>query len=509
MRIRPEEISSIISRQIEGMDLEIESAGVGTVIQVGDGIARVYGLTSAMAGELIEFPGNLMGMVLNLEDGNVGCILLGPYWDLREGDLAKTTGKIIRVPTGEALMGRVVDSLGRPLDGKGPVEAERSRPIETIAPSVVARRPVCEPLQTGLKAIDSMIPIGRGQRELIIGDRQTGKTAIVVDTILNQTAEEVYCVYVAIGQKLSSVARVVDVLEKNGAMHYTTVVSATASDPAPLQYVAPYAGCSMGEDFRDRGKHALVIYDDLTKHAQAYRQLSLLLRRPPGREAYPGDIFFLHAHLLERAAKLNDQLGGGSLTALPIVETQEGDYAAYIPTNIISITDGQIYLQPELFFAGVRPAISVGLSVSRVGGAARIKAMNRVAGRLRLDLAYYNELLSFTQFATEMDKATQAQLGRGERLIELLKQRQYNPMPVEEQVATIYAGTSGAVDNLKVEQVGAFAEGLISWIKQHGPRTLRKIKETKDLDDETMKELDQLINEFKQELLAGSNPSGG
>jgi len=491
------------------MDLEIDSASVGTVIQAGDGIARIHGLTSAMAGELIEFPGNVMGMALNLEEGNVGCILLGPYWDLKEGDLAKTTGRVIRVPTGEALMGRVVDALGRPLDEKGPLDAERSRPIETIAPSVVERRPVSEPLQTGLKAIDSMIPIGRGQRELIIGDRQTGKTAIVVDTILNQKEEDVYCVYVAIGQRVSTVARMVDMLEKEGAMRYTTVVSATASDPAPLQYVAPYAGCSMGEDFRDRGKHALVIYDDLTKHAQAYRQISLLLRRPPGREAFPGDIFYLHAHLLERAAKLSEERGGGSLTALPIVETQEGDYSAYIPTNIISITDGQIYLQPHLFFAGVRPAISVGLSVSRVGGAARIKAMNRVAGRLRLDLAYYHELLSFTQFATEMDKATQAQLGRGQRLVELLKQRQYEPMPVEEQVVVIHAGTSGPLDDLEVEQVGPFAEELISWIKQQGPKTLRRIKETKDLDDETANQLGQIIGQFKEEYLARSGQSGG
>jgi F-type H+-transporting ATPase subunit alpha len=486
------------------LDLEIESASVGTVIQAGDGIARVHGLTGAMAGELIEFPGNLMGMALNLEEDNVGCILLGPYWDIKEGDLAKTTGKVIRVPTGESLVGRVVDSLGRPLDEKGPIEAERSRPIETVAPSVVDRRPVCQPLQTGLKAIDSMIPVGRGQRELIISDRQTGKTAIVIDTILNQKEEDVYCVYVAIGQRLSTVARMVDALEKEGAMRYSTVVSATASDPAPLQYVAPYAGCSMGEDFRDRGKHALVIYDDLTKHAQAYRQISLLLRRPPGREAFPGDIFYLHAHLLERAAKLSDERGGGSLTALPIVETQEGDYSAYIPTNIISITDGQIYLQPDLFFAGVRPAINIGLSVSRVGGAARIKAMNRVAGRLRLDLAYYHELLSFTQFATELDKATQAQLGRGQRLVELLKQRQYEPMPVEEQVVVIYAGTSGAVDDLEVERVGPFAEELISWIKQQASKTLRRIKETKDLDDETVNQLDKIIGEFKEEYLARS-----
>ena len=502
MRIKPEEVSSVIRKEMEQFAGELESTSVGTVVQVGDGIARVYGLADAMASELIEFPGGLMGMALNLNEEEVGCILLGPYQEIKEGDTARTTGRIIQVPVGEELMGRVVNPLGQPLDGKGPLAAERHRPTETRAPGVVDRQPVKEPVQTGLKAIDSMIPIGRGQRELIIGDRQTGKTAIVVDTIINQKHEEVYCVYVAIGQKLSTVARVVDTLGKHGAMDYTTVVSATASDPAALQYIAPYAGCSMGEDFRDRSKHALVIYDDLTKHAQAYRQISLLLRRPPGREAFPGDIFYLHAHLLERAAKLNDELGAGSLTALPIVETQAGDYSAYIPTNLISITDGQIYLETDLFFAGVRPAINVGLSVSRVGGAARINAMNQVAGKLRLDLAYYRELSSFAQFSTELDKATQAQLSRGQRLTELLKQPQYHPMPVEDQVIVMHTGTSGAVDDIEVAQVQDFGDQLVDWIRKHRPEIAEDIKASKELREETLQKLNSAIAEFKQEFLA-------
>ena len=429
--------------QIERYKSQIEVADVGTVIQVGDGIARVYGLERAMAGELLEFPGDIYGMVQNLEEDNIGVVMLGPYAHIKEGDTVKSTGKIMEVPVGEAMIGRVVNSLGQPLDGKGPIETDRFRPVEFLAPGVIQRQPVKVPLQTGLKAVDSMIPIGRGQRELIIGDRQTGKTALVVDTIINQKGQDVICIYVAIGQKASSVAGVIEKLQETGAMEYTTVVVATASDPAPLLYLAPYAGCAIGEEFMyNHHKDVLVVYDDLSKHAVSYRELSLLLRRPPGREAYPGDVFYLHSRLLERAAKLSDEMGGGSLTALPIIETQAGDVSAYIPTNVISITDGQIYLEPDLFYAGIRPAINVGISVSRVGGSAQIKAMRQVAGRLRLDLAQYRELAAFAQFGSDLDKATLARLARGERMTELLKQGQYVPMPVEEQVAH-YAGVNG------------------------------------------------------------------
>ncbi|MGB4504851.1 MAG: F0F1 ATP synthase subunit alpha, partial [Syntrophaceticus sp.] len=452
MGIRAEEISSLIKTQIERYQVEIDVADVGTVIQVGDGIARVYGLERAMAGELLEFPGEIYGLALNLEEDNIGVVLLGPYAHIKEGDTVKSTGRIMEVPTGEAMIGRVVNALGQPLDGKGPIETSSFRPVEFLAPGVIARQPVNEPLQTGLKAVDSMIPIGRGQRELIIGDRQTGKTALVVDTIINQKGQDVICIYVAIGQKASSVAGVVEKFIETGAMDYTIVVAATASDPAPLLYLAPYAGCAIGEHFMyNDHRDVLVVYDDLSKHAVSYRELSLLLRRPPGREAYPGDVFYLHSRLLERAAKLNDEMGGGSLTALPIIETQAGDVSAYIPTNVISITDGQIYLEPDLFYAGVRPAINVGISVSRVGGAAQIKAMRQVAGRLRLDLAQYRELAAFAQFGSDLDKATLARLARGERMTEVLKQGQYVPMAVEEQVAVLYAGVNGFLDKLPVE----------------------------------------------------------
>jgi F-type H+-transporting ATPase subunit alpha len=490
-------VSSIIRQQIERFQGELETASVGRVIQVGDGIARVYGLSEAMAGELIEFPDGVYGMAHNLEEDNVGCILLGPDTGIEEGDLVRTTGRIVEVPVGEALLGRVVNALGQPIDGKGPVAAKANSPIEARAPSVIDRQPVKEPLQTGLKVVDALTPIGRGQRELIIGDRQTGKTALAVDTILNQKGEGVSCIYVAIGQKLSTVARVVDVLEGAGAMDYTTVVSATADDPAPQQYVAPYAGCSMGEHFRDKGAHALVIYDDLTKHAQAYRQISLLLRRPPGREAFPGDIFYLHAHLLERAAKVSDEKGGGSLTALPIVETQEGDYSSYIPTNIISITDGQIYLESDLFYAGVRPAMNVGLSVSRVGGDAQARAMYGVAKQLRLDLAYYNELQAFAQFSSELDKATRAQLSRGERMVELLEQVQYQPMPMVEQVAVIFAGINGYLDDLELPEVKPFERGLLAFLREGHPALLGGIKATGQLDAAAEKELRDAITDFK------------
>jgi len=480
---------------MEKFGADVEMTGVGRVLQVGDGVARVYGLRDAMMGEMIEFPNGVYGLAHNLEEDNVGCILLGRDTDIEEGDVAKTTGRIIEVPVGEALLGRVVNALGQPVDGKVAITAKERRPIETRAPSVVERQPVKEPLQTGLKVIDTMTPIGRGQRELIIGDRQTGKTAIAVDTIINQRGRDVFCIYVAVGQKLSTVARVAHVLEQHGAMDYTTIVTATANAPAPLQYVAPYAGCSMGEYFRDKGQHALVIYDDLTKHAQAYRQVSLLLRRPPGREAFPGDIFYLHAHLLERAAKLSDELGGGSLTALPIVETQEGDYSAYIPTNIISITDGQIYLEGDLFFSGFRPAMDVGLSVSRVGGAAQTKAMKQVAGMLRLDLAYYHELQAFAQFATELDRATRAQLARGERMMELLKQPQYSPMPMAEQVVAIHAGAQGFLDGLAPEQVSEFGGELVKHVRERYPAILSEIADSGELSEDLQARLKEAIQE--------------
>ena len=499
-QIRADEISQLIKEQLKGYEAAMEVAEVGTVIEVGDGIARIYGLEKVMAGELLELPHDVIGMVLNLEEDNVGAILLGEVMAIKEGDLVKRTGRIAQVPVGEGMTGRVVSALGQPIDGKGPIEAREHRPIERLAPGVVDRRPVKEPLQTGIKAIDSMIPIGRGQRELIIGDRQTGKTALVVDTILNQKGQDVFCIYVAVGQKRSTVAQVVKILEDGGAMAYSTVVAATASEPAPLQYIAPYAGCAMGEYFRDNGKHALVIYDDLSKHAQAYRQLSLLLRRPPGREAYPGDVFYLHSRLLERAAKLNDELGGGSLTALPIIETQLGDVSAYIPTNVISITDGQIYLEADLFYAGIRPAVNVGLSVSRVGGSAQIKAMRQVAGRLRLDLAQYRELAAFAQFGSELDKATQAQLNRGQRMVEILKQDQFVPLPVERQILIVFAGVNGHVDDLPAEAIQRFEQGLIRFVETRYPEIYRELSAKREIGEDLRRKIEQAIREYKEEF---------
>jgi len=500
--IKADEISEIIKRQLQGYEATVDLRETGRVIEVGDGIARIYGLENAMAGELLEFPGGVYGLVLNLEEDNVGAVLLGADTLIKEGDEVTRTKRIAQVPVGEALIGRVVNALGQPVDGKGPVDAKEFRPIERYAPGVVDRRSVKEPLQTGLKAIDAMIPIGRGQRELIIGDRQTGKTALAVDTIINQKGQDVLCFYVAIGQKRSTVAQVVKVLEEAGAMAYTTVVIASASEPAPLQYIAPYTGCAMGEYFRDTGRHALCIYDDLSKHAQSYRQLSLLLRRPPGREAYPGDVFYLHSRLLERAAKLNDELGGGSLTALPIIETQLGDVSAYIPTNVISITDGQIYLESDLFFAGIRPAVNVGLSVSRVGGSAQIKAMRQVAGKLRLDLAQYRELVAFAQFGSDLDKSTQLQLARGQRMVEVLKQGQYAPLPVERQIASIFAGTQGMLDDLPVEQVRPFEEFLYPFLDRRHAQLLADIANKKELTDELREKLTKAIGEAKAEFVA-------
>ena len=501
MGIRAEEISSLIKTQIERYKSQIDVADVGTVIQVGDGIARIYGLERAMAGELLEFPGNIYGMVQNLEEDNIGVVMLGPYAHIKEGDIVKSTGKIMEVPVGEAMIGRIVNALGQPLDGKGPIETDRFRPVEFLAPGVIQRQPVKVPLQTGLKAVDSMIPIGRGQRELIIGDRQTGKTALVVDTIINQKDQDVICIYVAIGQKASSVAGVIEKFQETGAMEYTTVVVATASDPAPLLYLAPYAGCAIGEEFMyNHHKDVLVVYDDLSKHAVAYRELSLLLRRPPGREAYPGDVFYLHSRLLERSAKLSDEMGGGSLTALPIIETQAGDVSAYIPTNVISITDGQIYLEPDLFYAGIRPAINVGISVSRVGGSAQIKAMRQVAGRLRLDLAQYRELAAFAQFGSDLDKATLAKLARGERMTELLKQGQYVPMPVEEQVVVLYAGVNGFLDKLPVESITEFEKEYLYFMRNEHPEILQEIREKKELSEELMERMNKVIKEFTDEF---------
>ncbi len=500
--IRADEISQLIKEQLKGYEAAVEVAEVGTVTEVGDGIARIYGLEKAMASELLELPHDVIGMVLNLEEDNVGAILLGEDTLIKEGDLVKRTGRIAQVPVGEAMVGRTVNALGQPIDGKGPIEATEHRPIERLAPGVVDRQPVKEPLQTGIKAIDSMIPIGRGQRELIIGDRQTGKTALVVDTILNQKGQDVFCVYVAVGQKRSTVAQVVKIFEDHGAMEYTTVVSATASEPAPLQYGAPYAGCAMGEYFRDNGKHALIIYDDLSKHAVAYRQLSLLLRRPPGREAYPGDVFYLHSRLLERAAKLNDELAGGSLTALPIIETQLGDVAAYIPTNVISITDGQIYLETDLFYAGVRPAVNVGLSVSRVGGSAQIRAMRQVAGRLRLDLAQYRELAAFAQFGSELDKATQAQLNRGARMVEILKQDQFVPLPVERQILIVFAGVNGHVDDLPIEAMRPFEQGLSRFVEASYPEIYKELNEKKVIGEDLSQKMEQAIREYREEFKA-------
>jgi F-type H+/Na+-transporting ATPase subunit alpha len=498
MQIKAEEISSIIKEKIKGFEQRVDVKEMGYVIQVGDNIAKVYGLEGAMAGELLEFPGGVYGVALNLEEDSVGVVLLGEDVGIREGDPVKRTGRIAEVPVGEALVGRVVDAIGKPIDGKGPIHTTETRLIEVRAPGVVDRQSVGEPLQTGLKAIDAMIPVGRGQRELIIGDRQTGKTAIAVDTIINQKGLGVFCFYVAIGQKRSTVARVVKTLEDHGAMEYTTVVSATASDSASLQFFAPYAGVTMGEYFRDSGKHALIVYDDLSKHATAYRQLSLLLRRPPGREAYPGDIFFLHSRLLERAAKMSDEKGAGSLTALPIIETQAGDVSAYIPTNVISITDGQIYLAADLFYSGIRPAINVGLSVSRVGGSAQIKTMKQVAGTLRLDLAQYREMAAFAQFGSELDKATQAQLARGVRMVELLKQDQYQPLSVADQVLSIFSGVNGFLDNIPVKKIREFEKALLAFIKEKYPQIREEVVSKKKIDDEFGGKLKSIISEFKQ-----------
>ena len=500
--IKAGEISEIIKRQLAGYEAEVDVQEVGRVIEVGDGIARIYGLEQAMAGELLQFPGDVVGMVLNLERDQVGAVLLGEDTAIKEGDVVKRTNRIAQVPVGEALVGRVVNALGQPVDGKGPIATKEFRPIERYAPGVVDRRSVKEPLQTGLKAIDSMIPIGRGQRELIIGDRGTGKTAIGVDTIINQKGQDVYCFYVAIGQKRSTVAQVVKILEDSGAMVFTTVIVASASEPAPLQYLAPYAGVTMGEYFRDSRRHALCIYDDLSKHAAAYRQLSLLLRRPPGREAYPGDVFYLHSRLLERAAKLNDSLGGGSLTALPIIETQLGDVSAYIPTNVISITDGQIYLESDLFYGGVRPAVNVGLSVSRVGGSAQIRAMRQVAGKLRLDLAQYRELAAFAQFGSDLDKATQNQLARGQRMVEILKQGQYQPLSVEKQVAIIFAGTQGLLDDLPVDAVPEFETHFYGWLERKAPQILGELRDKKEIGDALRDALTRAVNDAKAEFVA-------
>ncbi len=499
MEIRAEEISQIIREQIKDYDKKVDLSETGTVLSVGDGIARVYGLEKCMALELIEFPtehGTIYGLALNLEEDNVGVAIMGEDIHIKEGDTVKRTGRIASVPVGDALIGRVVNPVGLPLDGKGPIEAEETARIERIAPGVIERQPVNEPMYTGIKAIDAMTPVGRGQRELIIGDRQIGKTAIAVDAIINQKDSGVKCIYVAVGQKQSTVAQVVDVLRRHGAMEYTTVVSACASEPATLQYIAPYAGCAMGEYYRDRGQHALIIYDDLSKQAAAYRQVSLLLRRPPAREAYPGDIFYNHSRLLERAAKLNDEKGAGSLTALPIIETQAGDVSAYIPTNVISITDGQIYLEPGLFFVGVRPAINVGLSVSRVGGAAQIKAMKQVAGRLRMDLAQYRELEAFAKFGSDLDKATQQQLNRGVRLVELLKQPQYQPMPVAKQVVSLYSGTKGFLDPLPVEAVSKYEQEMLQYVEQKYPEIFKEIEEKKEISDELDKKIAKVLTEF-------------
>lgn len=500
MNLRPEEISSVIKQQIKNYTEKLETSDVGTVIQVADGIARVHGLENAMAGELLEFPGEVYGMVLNLEEDNVGAVLLGDHRNINEGDTVKTTGRIVETPVGDALSGRVVNALGQPIDEKGPIEATKSRPIERVAPGVITRKSVDTPLQTGIKAIDAMIPIGRGQRELIIGDRQTGKTAIAVDTIINQKGQNVHCIYVAIGQKASTVASIVKTLEEHDAMSYTTIVASTASELAPLQYIAPYTGCAIGEEWMENGEDVLVIYDDLSKHATAYRTLSLLLRRPPGREAYPGDVFYLHSRLLERAARLSDELGGGSLTALPIIETQAGDVSAYIPTNVISITDGQIYLETEMFNAGFRPAINAGLSVSRVGGSAQIKAMKKIAGPIRTELAQYRELASFAQFGSDLDDDTKQRLAQGERIRQVLKQGQYSPMPVEKQVVAIYALTKKYLLDVDVDKVMEFEAGLLEYIDTKYPEIYRTIRETKQMDEATEELLKKAIEQFKVEF---------
>lgn len=498
MNLRPEEISSVIKEQIKQYSTKLETSDIGTVIQVADGIARIHGLEKAMQGELLEFPGELYGMVLNLEEDNVGAVLLGDRKNINEGDIVKTTGRVVEVPVGDQLTGRVVNSLGQPIDNKGPIETDKYRPIERVASGVISRKSVDTPIQTGIKAIDAMVPIGRGQRELIIGDRQTGKTAIAIDTIINQKGQGVHCIYVAIGQKASTVANIVKTLEEFGAMDYTTIVASTASELAPLQYIAPYAGCAIGEEWMERGEDVLVVYDDLSKHATAYRTLSLLLRRPPGREAYPGDVFYLHSRLLERAARLSDELGGGSLTALPIIETQAGDVSAYIPTNVISITDGQIYLETEMFNAGFRPAINAGLSVSRVGGSAQIKAMKKIAGPIRTDLAQYRELAAFAQFGSELDDDTKERLDQGERIREILKQPQYQPLPVEKQVAIIYAAVKKHLLDLPVDQILDFQKELFELIDTKYPEIFTSIAETKVMDDATEEKLIKAINEAKE-----------
>ena len=498
MNLKPEEISSVIKEPIKNYETKLETSDVGTVIQVADGIARIHGLENAMQGELLEFPGEVYGMVMNLEEDNVGSVLLGDHRNINEGDIVKTTGRVVEVPVGDAMLGRVVNALGQPIDGKGPIATTKSRQIERVASGVISRKSVDTPLQTGIKAIDAMVPIGRGQRELIIGDRQTGKTAIAIDTIINQKGQGVNCVYVAIGQKASTVANIVKTLTEYGAMAYTTVVASTASDLAPLQYIAPYAGCAIGEEWMEEGKDVLVVYDDLSKHATAYRTLSLLLRRPPGREAYPGDVFYLHSRLLERAAKLSDELGGGSLTALPIIETQAGDVSAYIPTNVISITDGQIYLETEMFNSGFRPAVNAGLSVSRVGGAAQIGAMKKLASPIRVELAQYRELAAFSQFGSELDEDTRNQLAQGERIKEILKQPQYKPMPVEKQVVIIYAATRKYLLDIEVDRILEFESGLFEYISTKYPDIFEKIREEKKLSDELEDALKKAITEFKE-----------
>ena len=498
MNLKPEEISSVIKEQIKNYQTKLETSDVGTVIQVADGIARIHGLENAMQGELLEFPGEVFGMVLNLEEDNVGAVLLGDSKNINEGDIVKTTGRVVEVPVGDAMLGRVVNALGQPIDGKGPIETTKTRQIERVASGVISRKSVDTPLQTGIKAIDAMVPIGRGQRELIIGDRQTGKTAIAVDTIINQKGQGVNCIYVAIGQKASTVANIVKTLTEYGAMEYTTIVASTASELAPLQYIAPYAGCAIGEEWMEEGKDVLVVYDDLSKHATAYRTLSLLLRRPPGREAYPGDVFYLHSRLLERAAKLSDELGGGSLTALPIIETQDGDVSAYIPTNVISITDGQIYLETEMFNSGFRPAVNAGLSVSRVGGAAQINAMKKLASPIRVELAQYRELAAFSQFGSELDDDTKEKLAQGERIKEMLKQPQYKPMPVEKQVVIIYAATRKYLLDIPVDRVLEFESGLFEYVSTKYPEIFEGIRTEKKLTEEIEKTLVQAITEFKE-----------
>ena len=500
MSIKADDITRIIREQLGSFSLDVDVAEVGAVVSVGDGIARVQGVDKAMSGEMLEFPNGLYGIALNLEEDSVGVVLLGEFDALKEGDQVKRTGRIISVPVGDAMLGRVVNSLGQPVDGKGPIVTDQFSPIERLAPGVTDRFPVKEPLQTGIKAIDAMIPIGRGQRELVIGDRQTGKTAVCIDAIINQKGKDVICIYNAIGQKQSTIAQVVKTLEEAGAMEYTVVVAASASEPAPLLYISPYSACAIGEFFRDSGRHALVVYDDLSKHAQAYREISLLLRRPPGREAYPGDVFYLHSRLLERAAKLKKELGGGSLTALPIIETQAGDLSAYIPTNVISITDGQLFLESDLFNQGVRPAINVGNSVSRVGGSAQIKAMRQVAGTLRLDLAQYRELAAFAQFGSDLDKATQQQLNRGKRLVEILKQPQYRPLSVEKQVVLIYAAINGYFDAVEVDTIRGLEEQLHSFFERHHPGVLSEIASKKTIDDELKPKLNGLLKEFLKDV---------